>query len=353
MSLEPDPIPLDVKVVLFGDRLLYYLLVALDPERREHFKVLADFDDDVDRSPESEALHARLIASIVKRTDLKPVDRGGVALADRARRAPGRRRGQADAADRSDPTIVLAEADYWAGQAKRATMTREDIAACARAAGPPRLPDAGSSAGGHPPRRRADRYQRPQRRPGQWSRAALELGGFRFGRPTRITARVRPGSGSVVDIEREVELGGPLHSKGVMILCGFLAGRYALDVPMSLCRQPGVRAVLRRRRRRQRVVGRALCAAVGAGRAAAAPVLAVTGSVNQHGEVQAIGGVNEKIEGFFDICDARGLTEHAGRADPAGQRAAPDAAPGRGGGLRRREVRDLSGRHDRRRASRS
>ena len=138
--------------------------------------------------------------------------------------------------------------------------------------------------------------------------SVIELGGFAFGRPTRITCQVRPGSGKVVDIEREVELGGPVHSKGVLILSGFLAGRYALDTPMSLFASlvfeqsyGGVEG--------DSASSAELYALLSA--LADAPLrqdLAVTGSVNQHGEVQAIGGVNEKIEGFFDICLKRGLT---------------------------------------------
>ena len=138
--------------------------------------------------------------------------------------------------------------------------------------------------------------------------SVMALAGHAFGRPTRITARVRPGTGHIVDIEREVELGGPLHSKGVLILGGFLVGRYALDVPMSLY------ASLVFEQSYGGVDGDsassaelyALLSAL-----AEAPLrqdLAVTGSVDQHGTVQAIGGVNEKIEGFFDICTARGLT---------------------------------------------
>jgi predicted ATP-dependent protease len=138
--------------------------------------------------------------------------------------------------------------------------------------------------------------------------SVLQLGGFSFGRPTRITCQVRPGAGKVVDIEREVELGGPIHSKGVLILSGFLAGRYALDTTMSLF------ASLVFEQSYSGVEGDsassaelyALLSAL-----AESPLrqdLAVTGSVNQHGEVQAIGGVNEKIEGFFDLCKARGLS---------------------------------------------
>ncbi len=147
--------------------------------------------------------------------------------------------------------------------------------------------------------------------------SVLQLGGYSFGRPTRITCQVRPGAGKVVDIEREVELGGPVHSKGVLILSGFLAGRYALDTPMSLL------ASLVFEQSYSGVEGdSASSAELYALLSALADVplrqdLAVTGSVNQHGEVQAIGGVNEKIEGFFDLCKARGLTGTQGVLIPA------------------------------------
>jgi predicted ATP-dependent protease len=145
----------------------------------------------------------------------------------------------------------------------------------------------------------------------------IQLGEFMFGMPSRITARVRLGSGGVVDIEREAELGGPLHSKGVMILSGFLAGRYCTDRPLSLS------ASLVFEQNYGGVEGDSascaeLCALLSA--LAEAPIrqsVALTGSVNQHGDVQAIGGVNEKIEGFFDLCRARGLTGEQGVVIPA------------------------------------
>jgi len=145
----------------------------------------------------------------------------------------------------------------------------------------------------------------------------LSLGDHNFGRPSRITCRVRPGGGKIVDIEREVELGGPLHSKGVLILSGFLVGRYALDTPMSLY------ASLVFEQSYGGVDGDSASSAelyVLISAIAELPLrqdLAVTGSVNQHGVVQAIGGVNEKIEGFFDICVARGLTGTQGVLIPA------------------------------------
>jgi predicted ATP-dependent protease len=140
----------------------------------------------------------------------------------------------------------------------------------------------------------------------------MQLGSYLFGQPQRITARVRLGGGKVVDIERESELGGPIHSKGVLILSGFLAGRYAVNRPLSLA------ASLVFEQSYGGVEGdSASSAELYALLSALADVplrqsLAVTGSVNQHGEVQAIGGVNEKIEGFFEVCLARGLTGEQG-----------------------------------------
>jgi predicted ATP-dependent protease len=147
--------------------------------------------------------------------------------------------------------------------------------------------------------------------------SVLQLGNFSFGHPSRITARVRLGSGKVIDIEREVELGGPIHSKGVLILSGFLAGRYVPDKPLSLS------ASLVFEQSYAGVEGdSASSAELYALLSALAEVpikqsIAVTGSVNQHGEIQAIGGVNEKIEGFFDICKTRGLTGDQGVLIPA------------------------------------
>jgi lon-related putative ATP-dependent protease len=315
VSLEPDPIPLDVKVILFGDRLLYFLLVAFDPELSEHFKVLADFENDIARTPENEALLARLVAAIVKDNSLKPFDRNAVGLVlEHAARL-------AEHADKLSLLVgqlreVLIEADFRAGEAKRDVVARDDV-------------DRALTERDRRMSRIRDRMQESileqvalvdttGAHVGQINGlSVMELGGFRFGRPSRITCQVRPGSGKVVDIEREVELGGPVHSKGVLILSGFLAGRYALDTPMSLF------ASLVFEQSYSGVEGdSASSAELYCLLSALADVplrqdLAVTGSVNQHGEIQAIGGVNEKIEGFFDICRARGLTGTQGVLIPA------------------------------------
>jgi predicted ATP-dependent protease len=148
--------------------------------------------------------------------------------------------------------------------------------------------------------------------------SVVQLGDLEFGHPTRLSARVRMGKGEVVDIQREIELGGPIHSKGVLILAGFLGARYAADKPLSLS------VSLTFEQTYGEVEGdSASCAELYAllSALAEAPIrqaLAVTGSVNQHGEVQPIGGVNEKIEGFFDICQQRGLSGEQGVLIPAG-----------------------------------
>ena len=306
VSLEPDPIPLNVKVILFGDRLLYFLLAAFDPELAEHFKVLADFENDLSRTPENEAVLARLVASLARRDALNALDRDAVALVlEHAARL-------AEHASKLSLVVeqlreILIEADFCARDVKRSVITRADVdsALAARIRRAARLRDRTQEAIFE----KVALIDTAGTQIGQINGLSVtELGGFSFGRPTRITCQVRPGSGKVVDIEREVELGGPVHSKGVLILSGFLAGRYALDTPMSLF------ASLVFEQSYGGVEGdSASSAELYALLSALADVplrqdLAVTGSVNQHGEIQAIGGVNEKIEGFFDICTKRGLT---------------------------------------------
>ncbi len=309
-TLDPEPIPLEIKVVLFGDRELYYLLAAHDPDFPGLFKVQADFDDTIKRSSENDNAYARVIASVVKEHGLKPVDAAGVArvIDEGARLADDREKLSIELGRISD---IVREADYWSGQAKRKITSRQDVS---------RAIDEQI----HRADRLRDRAQETINRgivllDTEGSRvgqinglSVLQLGAFSFGRPSRITARVRLGAGRVVDIEREAKLGGALHTKGVMILWGFLAGRYALDVPLALA------ATLVFEQSYGGVDGdSASSAELYALLSALAEVpirqsLAVTGSVNQQGEVQAIGGVNEKIEGFFDLCRARGLNEEQG-----------------------------------------
>lgn len=315
VTLEPEAIALQVKVVLIGDRRLYYMLSEMDPDYRRLFKVAADFDDRIAWDQESNHLYARLVATLVRREALRPLDRAGVAkvLEFSARRAGDAERLSTELEVLAD---LLREADYLAGKDGRATIGSADVLA-ADAARIYRLA------------RVRDHMQEEIERGtiaidtdgtavGQINGlSVMQLGGFAFGKPSRITARIRLGKGEVIDIEREVALGGPLHSKGVMILSSLLSARYAHDRPLSLS------ASLVFEQSYGGVDGDsasstelyALLSAI-----AEVPIkqgLAVTGSVNQYGEVQAIGGVNEKIEGFFDLCAARGLTGAQGVLIPA------------------------------------
>jgi lon-related putative ATP-dependent protease len=314
-SLEPQPIPLDVKIALIGDRLLYYLLVEYDPDFRELFKIAADFEDHIDRSPESEALYARLVATLARREGLLPLERAAVCrvIERAARLAEDAEKVSAQLEQIAD---LLREADHWA---------RMRNADCIEAA------DVGKTL--EEQRRRAERLRLRMHEAilrdivnidttgtevGQVNGLSVyPVGEFAFAQPTRITATVRLGEGEVIDIEREAKLGGNVHSKAVMTLAAYLGARYASDMPLSLSASlvfeqtyGGVEG--------DSASAAELCALLSA--IADLPLrqdLAITGSVDQLGRVQAIGGVNEKIEGFFDICNARGLTGEQGVIIPS------------------------------------
>ena len=309
-TLEPEPIPMHVKVALFGDRTLYYLLSQYDPDFYELFKVQADFDELMERDGESQLLYARLIATIIRENNLPPFDLGAVGrVIDHSARLAGD--AERLSTEVRDIANLLREASYWSERNGNGVVNALDVQ---------KAIDAQVY--------RADRLrQRVQEtilrdiflidtqgeRTGQVNGlSVIQLGGFAFGRPNRITARVRMGKGEVVNIEREVELSGPIHSKGVLILSGFLGARYATERPLTLS------ASLVFEQSYSGVDGdSASSAELYALLSAIADVpikqnFAVTGSINQHGQVQAIGGVNEKIEGFFDICNARGLTGDQG-----------------------------------------
>jgi predicted ATP-dependent protease len=309
-SLDPEPIPLAVKVLLIGEREIYYTLAQNDPDFLGLFKVQADFDDVIPRNGDTDLAYARVIASIVREHKLNALDASGVArmIEEGCRMADDREKLSISIGRISD---LVREADYWSKKAKRSATTRDDVARAV-------LADIQRSD------RMRDRAQETIDRGvvlvdvtgekvGQINGlAVLQLGNFSFGRPSRITARVRMGSGRITDIEREAKLAGPLHTKGMMILWGFLAGRYAQDVPLALAASVvfeqsygGVDG--------DSASSTELYALLSA--LSELPIkqgFAVTGSVNQWGEVQAIGGVNEKIEGFFDVCKAKGLSGEQG-----------------------------------------
>jgi lon-related putative ATP-dependent protease len=305
LSLEPEPIPLSVKVVLIGERLLYYLLQALDPEFATLFKIAADFEDEVDRNQENTSLYGRFIATLARRDSLRPLDREAVA---RVIEESAREAGDAEKlSTRIRPLAdIMREADFWASKAGADVIGSGAVeqAIESRIRRSSRIRDRLQEE----ILRKTILIDTQGKAVGQINGlAVMQIGDLSFGHPRRITARVSLGTGKVIDIEREVELGGPIHSKGVLILSGYLAGTYAADKPLSLS------ASLVFEQSYGAVEGdSASCAELCALLSSLADVpidqsLAITGSVNQRGEVQAIGGVNQKIEGFFDICCQRGL----------------------------------------------
>ena len=326
-SLEPEPIPLEVKVILVGERLLYYLLDAYDPDFAQLFKIAADFAEDLPRQPgqpvpdtstNQDPLYAHLVATLQRQERLLPLSRDAVArvIEQAARRAAD---GERLSIHLGGVLDLLREADHLA---RRERLERIDT---------------GQIEGAIAARRRRlgqmrERIQEEILRGtlfidtqgvqlGQVNGlSVMALGDQAFGTPTRISATARLGHGEVVDIQREVEQAGPIHSKGVLILSAYLGRRYARYQPLCLS------ASLVFEQTYGPVEGDSasvaeLCALLSAiGDLPLKQSLAITGSVNQHGEVQAIGGVNEKIEGFFDICQARGLTGAEGVIIPHANR---------------------------------
>ena len=315
VSLDPEPVPLDIKVVLLGDRLLFYLLLEYDSEFPELFKVTADFENTTDRSDDNQAIYAQMLATIAHREKLLPFKRDAV-----ERIVEYSSRLARDAEKLSNHllsiTDLMRESDHCASQNKQKTVGREDVQSAI---------DANI--------RRTDRlrdrvYDEIKRgtilidtdgeKTGQVNGLSIaDLGNFTFGQPFRITATARLGHGEVVDIEREVELGGAIHSKGVLILSSFIGERYASDQPLALSASLVFEQSYGEIEGDSASVGE-LCALLSV--LANVPVkqnLAITGSVNQHGNVQAIGGVNEKIEGFFDVCNLKALTGDQGVIIPA------------------------------------
>ena len=315
VSQQPEPIPLSVKVVLLGDRMLYYLLSHYDPDFLDLFKVEADFEDDLERDDNSYQLYARMLATMARAAGLRALDKTGVGrLIEHASRLASDQK-KLTAHDRVLKDL-LSESDHWAAQAgsglieavhvQQAIDEREYRASRIR-------------------ERSLEQIQRgvvmiatSGEQVGQVNGlSVLQLGATRFGQPTRITATARPGKGQVVDIEREAKLGGPIHSKAVMILSRFLANRYAplgqLSLSASLAFEQSYGGV-----EGDSASVAETCVLLSA--ITGVPLkqsLAVTGSMNQHGEVQAVGGVNEKIEGFFRVCRQSGEVKGQGALLPA------------------------------------
>jgi lon-related putative ATP-dependent protease len=314
-GLKPQPIPLNVKVILIGTPDINQILQKGDPDYPDLFKVRADFDTVMDRNGENSKRYADFICTLCKRFNLKHLDNTAVAkvveygsrVAEDQKKLSTRFSGVAD---------LIREANFYAIEEKAAYITVKHIEKAVEEKmyrsnliqqkiqefierGVFLIDTAGSKVGQIN------------------GLSVMEMGDFAFGRPSRVTATVAVGRDGIVDIERQAELGGPTHTKGVLILGGYLANKYAQDKPLSLTAKlvfeqsyGGVDG--------DSASSTELYAILSA--LSGLPIrqsVAVTGSVNQRGEVQAIGGVNEKLEGFFEVCKAKGLTGEQGAMIPA------------------------------------
>ena len=304
-TLQPEPIPLDVKIVLIGERWLYYLLSTYDREFNDLFSVAADLDDEVERSDQNVEDYALLIATRARDHKLLSFSKPAIqrVIEQRARHAEDSERLSMHMRSLDD---LLIQADYWARRRNSDLVDINDVVKAISQR-----------------ERRLNRVQlkvvdaierdtllidTSGARVGQVNGlSVVDLGEYRFGHPMRITATTRIGNGDVVDIEREVELGGAIHSKGMMILSAALSSRYAPDKPLSMQGSVVFEQSYGGVEGDSASVGE-LCALMSSlSGVSVKQNLAVTGSINQHGRVQVVGGINEKIEGFFDVCKTRGL----------------------------------------------
>jgi lon-related putative ATP-dependent protease len=314
-SLRPEPIPLDVKLVLLGSTVLYHLLYSLDEDVRKLFKVKAHFSPELAWSAEHERSYAAFVSRCVREHGLLHFDRAAVArvIEHGGRLRESQRKLSARLQDVSD---LVAEASFRAGHAGRELVTAEDVQLAVRKRDYRsdlleerirELIDEGTIA-----------IETTGERTGQLNGlSVLDLGDHSFGIPARVSARVSVGRGRVASIEREIELSGPIHSKGVLILSGYLAATYGQERPLALA------ATLTFEQSYDEVEGDsasstelyALLSAL-----SGLPLdqgIAVTGSVDQAGRLQAVGGVTRKVEGFFATCKAKGPTGRQGVIVPA------------------------------------
>lgn len=309
-SLDPQPIPLDVKVVMTGDAELYDLLSERDPDFSDYFKVEADFGMIIDRTDENEVEYAKLIGSLTKKKNLRSLNKQAVArvIEYSSRLADDSEKLTAHVSSIGD---LLKEADYWARKSKASQIGKNHVDQAIKSQ-----------------IYRSDRVNRAMLEQIDKGTILLDVKGERvgqinglvvynftrnsFGKPTRITTQVRLGRGEFINIEREVAMSGPIHSKGVLILQALIANRFAKRSPLSLS------ASIVFEQSYGGVDGDSAssteyyCMLSAIANLPIKQSLAVTGSINQFGEIQPIGGVNEKIEGFFEVCKYNGLTGKQG-----------------------------------------
>jgi len=309
-SLNPEPIPLEVKIVLIGQPMLYYLLHNLDEDFSELFKVKADFDTRMDRTDENIRDYVAFVCTLCSEEGMKHLDASALArvIEHSSRLAEDQEKLSARFGEISD---IIREAGFYATQENSPYVTAAHVQKAIE-----------------------EKFYRSNlvqemvnemvvrgsiiidvvgQEVGQVNGLSVsDLGDISFGRPSRITASIGLGQAGLIDIEREARLGGPIHTKGVMILSGYLADKYAQDKPISLSARlvfeqnySGVEGDSASSTELYALLSSLSGLPIKQG-------IAVTGSVNQKGEVQAIGGVNEKIEGFFETCQAKGLTGEQG-----------------------------------------
>ena len=315
LTLEPETIQLNVKIVLIGSRMLYYLLYNYDPEFKELFKINADFENDIHRDDENSLLYAKMIGMIARDHKLLPLGREAVGkvIEYSSRIAEDSQKLSTHLGSLSD---LLHEADFIAAQKKMKKITKAEIdeAIVEKIERSDRIKDQMYEA----IQRGTILIQTDGNAVGQINGVAvLDLGNFSFGHPSKITTLTRLGKDGVVNIEKEAKLSGPTYDKAILILSAFLAARYAKDFPLSMT------ATLVFEQSYGKIDGdSASCAELfvllsSLSEIALDQSIAVTGSINQNGQVQAVGGINEKIEGFFDVCSLAGSAERNGIIIPA------------------------------------
>ena len=314
VTLNPQVIPLQLKVVIIGSRQLYYTLQDLDPDFQEMFRVLVDFDEDIPLVDDSLEQFAQLIKTRTSEEGMAPLTAAAVARVATYSARLAEHQGRLSARI-GDLFQLVSEADFIrslagdevtdAGHIERALKAKATRTGRVSAriiddmlAGIILIDTAGAAVG------KCNGL------------TVLEVGDSAFGVPARISATVYPGGSGIVDIEREVNLGQPIHSKGVMILTGYLGSRYAQEFPLEISASIALEQSYGYVDGDSASLGE-VCTLISAlSRTPLKQCFAITGSINQFGEVQAVGGVNEKIEGFFRLCEARGLTGEQGAIIP-------------------------------------
>ncbi len=313
-TLKPEAIPVNIKFVLIGDPFLYYLLYSQDREYRKLFKVKADFESSMVRDKDNAEKYAYFISACCGRDSLQPFDRSGVArVVEYGSRLAGEKNKLSTRFN--DIQNLVEEASYWAESDGAKLVTREYVERALK--------------------EKVYRHSRIEDRLREYIEedtimvqtegsavgqinglAVLSLGDYMFGKPSRITARTYMGDSGVVNIEREAKMSGRIHNKAHLILKSFLGARFANGFPLTLSASVCFEQLY------EGIEGdSATCAEVYALLSSLSEIpikqgLAITGSMNQRGEVQPIGGVNEKIEGFYDVCLAKGLTGDQGVVIP-------------------------------------